>query len=138
MKRKLITALLISPLAVSVVMVIAVFSHNLRAVTLKGVIIVFLLYGAFAYIAEVILGLPAYFIYRSFNWTSLVAYVVGGAMMGLIAISLGTLIYSPFVSTPLIDFLLCIVAGAVGALVFRSILGGDSDNVEPITTSGEI
>src|SRR5215475_9974391 len=45
---------------------------------------VFMLYGPFAYLTALIIGLPAFLIYRRLGWERLIYYSAGGAAIGLL------------------------------------------------------
>jgi hypothetical protein len=134
MNRRLIAAFLAAPLITSAVFGAALFSSTK---SLKGVVIIFLLYAAVAFIAEAILGLPAYFIYRRFHWEGFIAYGLGGTVIGLISILFVAIIYSPFTRVTLGEFALCVLAGAIAGLSFRFVAGGKFKDRRQVI-SGEI
>jgi hypothetical protein len=120
MKRRLIAAFLLAPWVTS-----AVFAGALSpdARSFGGVLIVFILYAAFAYVAEVILGLPAFLIYRRLRWGGFISHGLGGVALGLLAASSVAVIYSPFTRMAPGEFVLCMAAGAASGLTFRFIAG---------------
>jgi len=83
----------------------------------------FLLYGSFAYIATVALGIPAHFLFRALRWSNVFLFVLGGAVIAFI------FSFFVFEGYPadifwlrLGDRLWCVLAGALSALVFRMIV----------------
>jgi|SRR5437588_12300881 len=134
MNRRLIAAFLIAPLITS-----AVFASAMpyRAVSVKSVAIIFLLYTGIAYATEAVLGLPTLLIYRFFHWRSVVAYGVGGMAIGFLAMSLVAIIYSPFSKATPGEFVLPIVAGAAAGLAFR-LIAGEHSLKRRVITNGEI
>jgi len=81
------------------------------------------LYGPFAYLTTVVLGIPAFLLFRAFAWKSLVAYIFGGGFIGLITASV---VFKLWISWTVAssDFVSCVVAGALSALIFWLILHG--------------
>jgi hypothetical protein len=78
---------------------------------------VFGLYTPFAYLATLIIGLPAFLIYRKLGWERLVCYSTGGAAMGLLtALLLFNFAISWSVNS--VDYVWCALAGAVSATFF--------------------
>jgi hypothetical protein len=84
----------------------------------KGYAFSLIAYGVFAYLAAIIFGVPAFFIYRALKWTNIFLFVLGGALIGLIF------------SLPVFDEYAVdgrvwgAVAGALSALMFRIIVYG--------------
>ena len=134
MNRRLIAAFLAAPLITSAVFAAALSSST---TSLKSLVIILLLYAAVAFIAEAVLGLPAYFIYRRFHWQGFIAYGLGGTVIGLISILFVAIIYSPFTRVTLGEFALCILAGAIAGLSFRFVAGGEFKNRSHVI-NGEI
>jgi hypothetical protein len=125
MSRKLIGAFLIVPWITSAVITVPLSPY---AYSFSGVLVVFLLYAASAYIVEVFLGIPAFLLYRFFRWRGYIAHGMGGLALGFLVISLVAIIYSPFTRTTPGEFILCMIAGAASGLAFRFIAGEDSRN----------
>ena len=119
------------------VFIVTVFSRNAPAASLKGIGLTFLLYSPFAYLTEGLIGIPAFLIYRFFNWKSFVIYCFGGALIALLAMFLISKLFITW-SVANGDFSWCMVAGAISAFVFRFILGDAFPNQKPIEISGEI
>jgi hypothetical protein len=125
MNRRLIAAFLIVPWITSAVFAIALSPY---ASSFNSVVIIYLLYAAFAYIAEAILGLPAFLIYRFFRCQGFVAHGLGGILLGFLAVLFVAIVYSPFTRATSGEFILCLGAGAVAGLAFRFIAGKDFQN----------
>jgi hypothetical protein len=116
-RGRIIIAFLIAPLMTPLVFTIFEYLNENSPL--------FLAYGIVAYLAVIILGIPAFFFYRELKWTNVFLFILGGAVIGFI-VSLFL-----FESYPLEYFLQfleeriwCVVAGALSALVFRLILFG--------------
>jgi hypothetical protein len=94
---------------------------------------------AISYIAEFLLGVPAWVVFRRYGIRSLPAFAAGGAFMGwLVNLGMGALagnlttkplttmfniLNDPYIS-------ICIVAGASSAVLFRTIVFGGSKGAE--------
>ena len=128
MKPRLIVAVLVAPLITSALFAVAL---PYRTVSVTNVAIVFLLYAAFAYVGEAILGFPAFLVFRFFRWQGFIAHGLGGTVIGFVAISLIAVVYSPFSKVTLGEFLFCVAAGAVTGLAFRFIAGRNFQNRKP-------
>jgi hypothetical protein len=79
--------------------------------------VVFALYVPFAYLATLIIGLPAFLIYRRLGWERLICYSTGGAALGLLtALLLFNFAISWSVNS--VDYVWSALAGAVSATFF--------------------
>jgi hypothetical protein len=78
---------------------------------------VFTLYAPFAYSATLIIGLPAFLIYKRLGWDRLICYSTGGAALGLLT---AFLLFTFAISWPVntADYVWCALAGAVSATFF--------------------
>jgi hypothetical protein len=137
MSRRLILAFLIAPLMTPLVFIVTVFSRNAPAASLKGICLIFLLYTPFAYLAEGLIGIPAFLLFRFFNWNGFVVYCCGGALIALLAMFLISKLFITW-SVPGGDFAWCMVAGAISALAFRLIVGDAVVDPKPVRIRGEI
>jgi len=72
---------------------------------------------------ESVLGSAAFLIYRFFRWQGFISHVLGGVVIGFLAMLFVAIIYSPFTRATPGKFVLCMSAGAVSGLAFRFIAG---------------
>jgi hypothetical protein len=80
-------------------------------------------YGVFAYLATILFGVPAFFLFRALRWSHTLLFVLGGAVIGFIVSFFILESYSAEVFwNTLGGRLWCALAGALSALVFRLIL----------------
>lgn len=86
----------------------------------------FLTYGLFAYLATLLFGVPALFIYRFFRVSNVILFVIGGAVIGFIVslFVMESYPYSYFINR-MPERLMCAAAGALSALAFRLLLPPD-------------
>jgi hypothetical protein len=110
--RRTITAFLVAPLITP--LVLTVFDYT------EGYAPSFVAYALFAYLAVIILGLPAFLVYRALRWTNPFLFVFGGALIGYV-VSLFI-----FEGYRVKEHLWCALAAALSALVFRIIVYGIS------------
>jgi hypothetical protein len=120
MSRRLIAAFSLTPFITSAVIVILM---SLSIKSIKGVVIVFLLYAAIAFVAEAVLGFPAFLVYRFFGWRNVVAFAGGGIILGLVAMTVVAVIYAPFSRATTEEFVFATIAGLSSGLAFRLIAG---------------
>ena len=80
----------------------------------KQVWLYFFVEGSFAYLAVLLFGVPAYLLYRTMRWTSVISFVLGGSLIGFLVSYLLLNLYGPVI--------LFILAGALSALTFRLLL----------------
>jgi len=120
---QIVAAFLISPLIVPLVFSLAVFmidAYNLGTFSpqepLYG-ILDFSIFGLpYAYLAELLLGVPAWLVFRYFRIRSFPAFAAGGAFLGL-------LFYLIWEGWPgdLSFAAICVTAASVSAILFRAI-----------------
>ena len=137
MARRLLLAFVVAPLFTPLVFIFTTFSRNALRPSLTEVAIIFSLYAPFAYLAEVLFGIPAFFLYRFFAWKSLLAYGIGGATIGLIAATAMLKFFNPW-SVASGDFVWCLAAGVASALAFRFISRYQPDYERSVAIDGEI
>jgi hypothetical protein len=85
----------------------------------------------FAYLTELILGVPVWFVFRHYKIRSLAAFAAGGAFLGFVFYAFweglpGDLTirslaqeFNPFTSGPVPDF---VISASVSAILFRAIV----------------
>ena len=91
-----------------------------------------------AYLAAIVFGVPAFFIYRALKWTNVFLFVLGGAIIGFVVT---LFVFESYTVEYFLQFLQvrvwCVVAGALSALVFRLILFRLSFNGTRVSAHGE-
>ena len=120
-KRRIITAFLVAPLTTPLVFFLLFQASNPLRDVADHFFLVTCVYLPFAYAAEFSLGILTWMIFLHYRISSLLAFAVGGAIIGLIVALIlrsMTRINDPFMHSyaPL-----CIVAASASAVVFRSI-----------------
>src|SRR5689334_16250255 len=120
-KKKIVLAFVISPLATPLVFLVAIACRVGVGPSPAYIPFSFLIYTPFAYIAMALLGLPAFFLYCSKGWSNPVLYVLGGMAIGLLCawVILG---YGVSWQVDSVDYLWCVMAGGVSAIVFWLII----------------
>src|SRR5215204_4137333 len=108
-RKRVTAAFSISPLATPVVF----FAFDaVRGETLsEQIVTAFFLESFVACLAVSVLGVPAYLLYRSMRWTSVISFMVGGGANALLIAIFLLNIIAPV--TP------SVLAGVLSALVFR-------------------
>ena len=111
--RRVIVAFLVAPLTTPLALTVFNYARGYASLVLG--------YATFAYLAAIVLGVPAFLVYRALKWTNIFLFVLGGALIGII------------VSLPIYwdergEYLWCGVAGATSAFVFYVILYGFTVN----------
>ena len=121
---RIIVAFLVAPLMTPIVFIIAALVNGVFDMP-EQIPGYFLLYGSFAYLAATIFGIPAYFLYRALDWTNILLFIVGGAIIGFMFSFFIIEGYPAYIFwLRLGDRLWCVLAGGLSALVFRMILSG--------------
>ena len=124
-QTRITVAFLISPLATPMVFMLDAALRGRFSV--EDVPFYLAINGFFAYLAVLLFGFPAYFIYRALRWTSPLLFVLCGGLIGFIVSLLfipTTDHASPFVFT-LNDRMWFVIAGASSAVLFRLLLPSD-------------
>jgi hypothetical protein len=131
---RLLIAFIVSPLAALLTFIVAAI---VRGVASGEILMALMFYAPLAYSAVVVLGIPAFIVSNLFRWESLSVYLSVGAGIGLITALLSGLLFSWGMEGEF--FILCLMAGALSALVFWLILNGFKRNeTQRVSTNGEI
>jgi hypothetical protein len=124
-QARVTTAFLLSPLATPLVFML---DSTLRGrLSFEEIPLYFVLHGFFAYLAVLLFGLPAFFIYHALRWTSSLIFLLCGGLVGFVIslLFIPTIDHaSPFIFT-LNDRMWFVFAGALSALLFRLLLPSD-------------
>jgi tetrahydromethanopterin S-methyltransferase subunit C len=104
--------------------------------SLSGDFGLFVVVAGFAYAARALFGIPAFFLFRAYRWTSVFVYVLVGALIGLLV----SIIINHPVSfdVPSLEYRgWCAAAGALSALQFRVLSAVKFDHVSRAPAHGE-
>ena len=136
--RRIILALLVSPLMTPLTFLLAFIFRSSPPPSASGVPVIFALYTPFAYAATAVLGIPMFFVFRALKWTNVLAYILGGAVIGLVTASvIFGLLISWTVGSSI--FVWCVVAGAWSASVFWLVVHGfQSESGAKVSINREI
>ena len=132
-----IAAFLFAPLMTPVViMAYDLFRHVL--VDFRQVPFYFMTYGAFAYLATILFGIPALLLFRWLRWANVILFIVGGSLIGLVVSMFVMESYTvEYFMQRIGERTLCMVAGGLSALVFRMILLGWGNGGYRVPAHGE-
>ena len=108
--KRVIIAFVLAPLMTP--LVLTIFDYA------EGYVSSFGVYALFAYLAIIVLGLPAFLAYRALRWTNPFLFVFGGALIGYV-VSLFI-----FEGYRVKEHLWCALAASLSALMFRIIVYG--------------
>jgi hypothetical protein len=135
--KRIILAFLVSPLIAPLTFLFAFIFRSSPPPSASGLPVIFALYAPFAYAATAVLGIPMFFVFRALRWTNVLAYILGGALMGLVTSSVvfGLLInWTVGVGV----FVWCAVAGAWSASVFWLVVYGfQGESGAKVSINGE-
>jgi hypothetical protein len=144
--RRIVTAFLTAPLVVPFVLFVAVarawrFTRGPGLPKTWEAVILVSIAGSwailpFVYLAEALLGWPAWVAFRRYGIRSVIAFIAVGASIGFVLGVLNRLapVWSRWDS---FFVFLCIVAGGIAGAIFRAIafLDGQRSQIEPSTES---
>src|SRR5437588_4991997 len=118
-RARTIAAFLFAPLMTPIViMAYDLFRHVL--LDFRQVPFYFMAYGAFAYVATLLFGIPALLLFRWLRWTNILLFIMGGAVIGLIVSMFVMEGYTlEYFMQRIGERMLCAAAGALSALTFR-------------------
>jgi len=129
-RGRIIIAFLVAPLVTPVVL--ELFAR------LEGSSTFPFITGVVAYLATIVFGVPAFFIYRALKWTNVFLFVLGGAIIGFVVT---LFVFESYTVEYFLQFLQvrvwCVLAGALSALMFRLILFRLSFNGAHVPANGE-
>lgn len=83
-RRRVISAFIVAPIAVPIVFSAPVLIHLHVLEFLAGIVMVSIYALPVAYIFELLIGVPAWILFRVFRLKSFVAFALGGAVIGLL------------------------------------------------------
>ena len=119
-----IVAFLVAPLATPVLFfAVAVLSHDSRVLP-QDMWAYLAIFGIYTYPSVLVFGVPAYLLYRRRGITSVPAYMVGGALIGLATAAAWLTLLGSWLTAgalPTRFVLTCIAAGALAGMCFRII-----------------
>ena len=84
-KRRIVLAFIVAPIVVPVVFSAPVLIHLHVLDFLAGIVFLSVYALPIAYIVELLIGIPAWVLFQIFRVESLVAFALGGALIGLLA-----------------------------------------------------
>jgi hypothetical protein len=120
---RIVAAFLIAPLATPLMFIILGLIRT-GGINADEVRIVVIIIGMYAYLAVIVLGVPAFFIFRALHWKSPVLFAIGGMIIGFVV----SLIFDGWISAyyPQHDMVnrlwTYVLPTTLSALVFRGIL----------------
>lgn len=130
-------ALIVAPLAGALVLTssVRVNAHGLREVINEHAIGLVTFY-IFTLTSAIVLGTPAFFLFRRLGWTSYAAYGTGGLSIAFITVLLWSI--GGLVGSPLNPFVFTfLAAGLASACLFRAMLGDSVFPISPVSSSAE-
>ncbi len=80
---RIIAAFMIAPLATPLTFVVLGFIRT-GGFNADEVRIIVIFFGLYAYLAVVVLGIPAFFIFRAMHWKNPVLFAIGGIIIGFV------------------------------------------------------
>src|ERR1700682_2432362 len=80
---RIIAAFLIAPLATPLTFIVLGFIRT-GGFNADEIRIIVILIGLYAYLAVVVLGIPAFFIFRAMHWKNPVLFAIGGLLIGFV------------------------------------------------------
>ena len=120
---RIVTAFLIAPLATPLTFIVLglIRTGGFNADEIRIVVILF---GMYAYLAVVVLGIPAFFIFRAMHWKNPVLFAIGGILIGfVVSLILDGWISSSYPRHDIVNRLWTyILPATLSALLFRAIL----------------
>jgi len=123
-RARTIAAFLVAPLVTPLVFMAYDLSRHVL-LDAQQVPFYFLTYGAFAYLATIVFGIPALLMFRWLRLTNVGLFVLGGAVIGLV-VSMFVMEGHTFeyFMHRISERMVCATAGGLSALTFRLILLG--------------
>ena len=109
-------AFLLAPLATPVVFLVSEAISG-RLPNWSGWWAYLILFAGFTYPSVIVFGIPAYFLFRRWNLTSIAAYAVAGGVIGMLSAVAWTLLFRMGIAPAF--FASCLVSGVLSVLIFR-------------------
>jgi hypothetical protein len=95
--------------------------------TIEDLFSTLIIYGLSGAAVSLVIGLPAYLLYRRLGWRSWLAFALGGSAIGIaIAVLLIVLGTAMYLSSGPVLLAVCCVSGMLSALAFRAVAFGSS------------
>ena len=118
-------AFLISPLATPLVFILAATVRG--TFSFEDVPLYLAFQGFFAYLAVLLLGFPAYLIFRALRWSSPLLFMLCGGLIGFLVsiLFIPTFDHAAYFLFTLNDRMWFVLAGSSSALLFRLLLPDD-------------
>lgn len=121
MTTRIIAAFLLSPLMTPLVFILTVACREGLVDALDSIPLILLIYTPFAYLAMVIFGLPAFLVFRALGLSTFPAYIIAGALFGLITTWLIAKFIFDWTIDPA-DYIWSAAAGASTGMMFSLIV----------------
>ena len=127
---RLLLAFLLSPLIASLTFIIVIIFNNDDGFSFSDIPIIFIVYSCFSYFAALVFGTPIVILFKILKLENIFTSILSGGIVGMItAFFISKLNLS--ISADFLDYLVCIVAGAMSGLVFWLILYGFKSSGSP-------
>jgi hypothetical protein len=136
-KLRIIAAFILAPLMTPLTFIIAAFLRGNPLSSAHDLGVIFVIYTPFAYLAVLVFGIPAFFLFRFLGFNGVIVHLLAGAAIGLVV---SLFIFQVVVSWSVArgDYAWCAVAGGISALMFWLIAHGFvNTETTPVPINGE-
>ena len=135
-RLRIIAGFLFAPLMTPATLVVAASLRGNPLSSAHDLLAIFAIYAPFAYLAVLIFGLPAFFLFRFLGFKGVMVHLLAGATIGLV-VSLFVFRVVVGWSVASGDYAWCVVAGAMSALVFWLFAHGFVGTEMRVPSNGE-